>query len=463
MTRKFTVGFFIRTKKGRQLDANVPVWVRIRIGKPDYADIQISTGLSIPLRHWDAKREAPKCYSGENVSLAKYLSRIDGKLSRLEYELRYTIATHEDFKKGMAEETIRKIVDEDVVKSNGIPSEILGYCDMFIRQISDGSRLYTDKTGKVSRYEQATIKSWKVTRNVIADSPIAKIVWERATKSDMEDFVAYVLASGCLQSTCNKHITNLKALAGYALDDGLLKDPSICRGLKKVSEAAAGAKTTKIFLTSAEIEALYAMHLEPGSLREKVRDVFCMGCFLGQRFSDYGAITPDMFTTLPNGIRAIRIKQKKTGKVVNLPFTLSPHIEELAGKYSCSMPAVADQVLNRYIKDLCKQLADSVPTLATTVPTTLISRDKKAEAEKGAKWEKDRDGLSLVPRWNLVVSHTARRSCITNLYIEGYSEDEIMIISGHTTRENLHKYILEGDISKAERLAEKLAQRNSIL
>lgn len=49
------------------------------------------------------------------------------------------------------------------------------------------------------------------------------------------------------------------------------------------------------------------------------RDVFIVGCLVGQRYSDYHRIGKDMIITL-RGKKFIKIRQVKTGKVVIIPL-----------------------------------------------------------------------------------------------------------------------------------------------
>ena len=55
---------------------------------------------------------------------------------------------------------------------------------------------------------------------------------------------------------------------------------------------------------------------------ELVRDIFLIGCFTGQRVSDYGRIEPEWVGTTRNGVRVIRLQQKKTGHNVIAQFVM---------------------------------------------------------------------------------------------------------------------------------------------
>ena len=54
----------------------------------------------------------------------------------------------------------------------------------------------------------------------------------------------------------------------------------------------------------------------------------------------------------------------------------------------------------------------------------------------------DEQGNPLKHRWEMVSSHTARRSCITNMYLSGkFTVPQMMSVSGHKTERIFYKYV----------------------
>ena len=87
-------------------------------------------------------------------------------------------------------------------------------------------------------------------------------------------------------------------------------------------------------------------------------------------------------------------------------------------------------------------------------------RDMKAYADEHESGEmlfrRDYAGEVIRQRWELVCSHTARRSAVTSLFDTGLLDTrDIMSISGHTTQKHFEQYIRRGAIQQAERIAEK--------
>lgn len=74
----------------------------------------------------------------------------------------------------------------------------------------------------------------------------------------------------------------------------------------------------------------------------------------------------------------------------------------------------------------------------------ILERRKEAEAKKKGKslFEYDSHGNAYKPRWSLVCSHTARRTCITNMVLSGkWNLQQMMKISGHKKEETFNKYV----------------------
>lgn len=65
------------------------------------------------------------------------------------------------------------------------------------------------------------------------------------------------------------------------------------------------------------------------------------------------------------------------------------------------------------------------------------------------------------PKYELIASHTCRRSYITNLYFHyGVDYERIMKISGHRTVEQLKKYIRFGDTKNAVEVAKVISEKH---
>lgn len=178
-----------------------------------------------------------------------------------------------------------------------------------------------------------------------------------------------------------------------------------------------------------------------------------VGVYTAQRISDYNNIKKeDIRTTkkrwiedIPDPdksgatkavirekeITYIDIHQKKTGAKVSIPC--KKELIAILEKYNYNLPHFEDQTINRHIKDIAR-----VAGL-----TDLVT----IETSKGGVRKKE-----TVEKYKLVMSHTARRTGATLMYLAGIELFDIMKVTGHTTPEMLKRYI------KADQLD---ASRNS--
>lgn len=164
--------------------------------------------------------------------------------------------------------------------------------------------------------------------------------------------------------------------------------------------------TDAVYLTQEELGRLNDMKLKKEAAA--VRDRFLLGCYTAQRYSDYSRITKD---DIIEGI--IHIKQVKTGVVVKVPA--APIVYDILKRNGGEFPALSSQqAFNACIKRICRRAGIS--------STILIERTR------GIKVEKKR-----YKKYQLVSSHTARRTGATLLYLTGEKVFRIMLITGHKT------------------------------
>ena len=121
---------------------------------------------------------------------------------------------------------------------------------------------------------------------------------------------------------------------------------------------------------------------------------------------------------------------------------MNPNLRAICDKYAYNLPSVVDVILNRYIKDILKNLSESVPTLGKIVVTKLTQKQKKLEEDAKLVVEHNEKGEVIMPRYKCVTTHTARRSGITNMYLtHKYSIVQMMHVSGHKTQKTFMDYI----------------------
>lgn len=186
--------------------------------------------------------------------------------------------------------------------------------------------------------------------------------------------------------------------------------------------------TDAVHLTDSEIMRLYSLDLSYNNRLDQVRDLFCFGCSVGLRFSDYSDVRPENIIE-DDGQLFIKVKPKKTGDYVIIPCnSIVLQIFEKYKENSNRLPkAISNQKFNEYIKEVCQ--------IAGFNETGRLDSDLTKEL------------------WECISSHTCRRSFATNLYLEGFPPIEIMKITGHKTETAFLRYIKVQKLNAAKRLA----------
>lgn len=186
------------------------------------------------------------------------------------------------------------------------------------------------------------------------------------------------------------------------------------------------AKSDNIYLTEKEIEAIMKLENLPTKLYETVRDLFVLACWSGLRFSDFSRLR---LQNIQNGY--IDLTQRKVGERVVIP--VHRLVRQILEKYPDGLPVCPpNQVFNRYLKDIGK-----------LVPELDVEFEKKVARSDGK-------GPEVFRKFQLLMTHSARRSFCTNMYLKGIPAPTIMAISGHKTQEVFLKYIKADNLQHAQ-------------
>ena len=170
-----------------------------------------------------------------------------------------------------------------------------------------------------------------------------------------------------------------------------------------------------IALTKKEVDAIWKAKLT--GRRDEARDVFILGVYTASRFQTYSRLSLD---NISDGM--IHFVQQKTGESVIIPC--SPKVLTILRKYGGRAPEITEQEVGRYMKEICKDLGGSF----NDVYEIRKSKGGRIVVEKHPKYE-------------LISTHTARRSGATILHLAGVPDFQLMKITGHTTLTNFQKYL----------------------
>ncbi len=319
----------------------------------------------------------------------------------------------------------------------------------FFQTLIDDSKNKVRKTKDNMIYNPNSIKPYKSAMEHFKEFLKRKKYYlSDINQTLIDNFTNYLNGFLSLNASA-KYLTVLKTLVSYAAKKKLISK-DISEGIEfKIRKAVAD----DIYLTEEEIQSIMDIKHFPTKTFEIVLDLFIIGCNTGLRFEEYSALEVE---SIQDGYMEIDPKklEHRYNITTKLVIPVLPMFEKILKKYPKGFPkAPCNQVFNKTLKKIGKE----IPSLNRDYEKKLI-RDHQVVRKP-------------LKRWQMVVTHTARRSFVTNMYLRGVPVPTIMAISGHTTEENFKKYnkadnrkhaeILkrifdEGEKQKAELLKKKL-------
>jgi integrase len=315
---------------------------------------------------------------------------------------------------------------------------------------------YLKKFISESSFEYETLKKYKTALNKLT-------AWETYKEriltfdnidihfyTDFEKWFYSLLKSGKDKETKESFSSNyfgsiikvIKKLMNQARADGL----TVATGDRHKDFKIPADTADSIYLTIAELEKIHRLEITPQKLAEfypkisaqnlqrkvdsclYIRDLFLIGAFTGLRVSDFTRLDDIHFTE-----KYLTITTKKTNKKVIVP--LHKIVRQIIENGFDFTRRISDVKINKQIKQVCK-----IAGINEAVETTIKRAGKEVR--------------TVSEKWQLVSTHTARRSAATNLYKAGIPSISIMKITGHTTEKSFLKYIKISQEENAELMAE---------
>lgn len=219
-----------------------------------------------------------------------------------------------------------------------------------------------------------------------------------------EDFIEWMSDKKNLcPNTRGSHIKFVKAAMNEAFKQKLHTNEEFRTFRKEVEQIDA------VYLTNDEVNKIAELPL--CGQHAVARDIFIVGCHTGMRYSDYSRLSME---DISDGV--IHFITQKCKNPVDIPA--HPRVLNVLNKYNGVMPDMFPQKFNSLIKEVCKE--------AELKDVVLV--------RKGGKQQKSQ-------KWELVSSHTARRTGLTNMYKAGIPIYRCMMISGHKTEAVFMTYL----------------------
>jgi integrase len=395
------------TFKLRQPSAFQPqmIYIIYRFGRND--KLAYSTNLKIAPKYWNFEKMRVR-----NVVEALGKDAINTRLNEF-FTATETFCIETKAKgRDVTKKALKEFLDGFTGRSKTIDESTLhGFIDAFLVRNEERINPNTGKpiSYKVKREHERTyyfMKEYEKARNNGKE-----LDFEDITIDFYSDFTAYMQTLNLSINTIGHKIQTLKIWLNEATDKGINQNKQYKNQRFKVTSE----HTDSVYLTVEELEQLYNTDCQSERL-ERVRDMFLIGAFTGLRFSDFTDITRDNIKG-----STLYVEQHKTMGRVAIP--LHRIVTDIWNKYGERLPKpISNQKFNTYLKEVCKLAG-------------LDSSEQKNMTKGGLRHKQ------IFKKYELITSHTARRSFATNLYLSGFPAISIMQITGHKTEKAFMSYI----------------------
>jgi len=382
-------------------------------GKKRFRILKYSTGETILPRFWNSGTQRAK----QTENFPEHLE-FNNRLDRM------ASITQDIYRRMLNDglqptpEMLRDQLNQRLLKNvpaKECPSDLFTFIDQFIEDSASGKRT-TENGKKISKF---TVDGYRVTRKHLRDFQQVyrkKIDFDTIDLDFYDAFIGYFNKDNQSTNTIGKNIKNLKVFMREAADKKLHGNLTFQnRRFRKVEEVS-----DSIYLNEDEITKIFSLDLSEQPSLERTRDLFVIGCYSGLRFSDYNKIKPENIKKTGKGT-FLHVRTQKTGELVIIP--LRWEVIEILKRYKYRLP---DTPVNQIMNDQLKTIA-RLSGLKEKVSTAITRGGMRVD--------------TIYSKHELVTTHTARRSCATNMYLAGIPTISIMKITGHRTEKAFMAYI----------------------
>jgi|GEM_PF-6989246 len=391
-TIKFVLSPF-KNKKGKSL-------ILLQYGHQSKR-LVLSSHLSINgAMYWDEGKGRVRSSCPEAIYMNEILQKQESKVNRLALQM----------KLDGIEPTIERI--RQVTRQTFIPKPtVIKELEAFI-----GSIAATKAVSTIAIYKNVlnTLKQYEKNKK-------EEVTWENIDCELLERLASFLFERGISTGTVKRNTSYLKSYLSYCCRKNLLKSRDFENYTIKVPKKAV------ISLTEEELEKLKTVTLAEGSL-SRVNRIFLFCCMTGIRFSDITGISKHQVETTKSG-RVLKLTTKKTKQYTVIP--LIDEAFEILEKMDYDLFTVSHQRYLKVIKKVAKRAG--------------INSKVSVITYKGSVREE-----SVVPKYEVISSHTARRTFISLSLQKGVPIQLIASITHNGNISSLMRYVAIDEDRKNE-------------
>jgi len=409
--------FFVRTTLKEKSLKKVNIRVRFRDGTE--TDLNATTHLTLPFAYWN---QSAKTSRDKIRNIGDFTDR-DWYKSQLDELERFLLSEYKQNGKQTGEwltDCINRFANPE--KFENKPQTLFSFIEHFIEQSKSAINPKTSRpvSYRIQRDYERTfelLKEFAGNKKLDFDdidlgfyNDFVSFLQNKTFKTKQEKEI--IIKHKYKANTIGKFIKNLKVFLNKATEEGINTNLRY----KSHRFVKIQVETDSVYLNEKELTSLQSLDLSTKPYLERARDMFLVGCWTGLRFGDLSRVTSE---NIKDGF--VYVKQSKTGDRVVIP--LHPVVNMVLDKYGGQLPTgISNQKTNEYLKEVA---------LLGGINDDVHITETRGGIKKSIKKKK----------FDLISSHTARRSFATNLYKSGFPPQSIMKITGHRSEGAFLKYL----------------------
>lgn len=417
-----TATLYLRSKETGKM---ATVWVRFTLGRNK--DFRRPTSFKVPPEYWDPKKQDFKSrvvYT--DIFTEKKRAELSDTFKEFKQFLKVEAVTGS---REMTTSHLQTLIDKfDNTKKGHKPETLNSYIEKYLTEIEKGERLTDAKKALFSPHTIKAYRSFQTQFDNYQKGRKRNLNFDDITIDFYDDFVNFFYDKKYSPNSVGKLIKILKIIMREAREEGHHRNGEFERKKFKVITVP----TREVYLTEEELRRLFNLRLHNHKSHALARDVFLVGCYTAQRFSDYSRIRLSDVKDNGGG-KVIELTQQKTGERVVIPCRAE--LLQVLKRIGNNPPPVWEQKVNKYIKEVARaaKIKDKVTKETLKGGLKAITQEEKCQ---------------------LIKTHTARRTGCTLMYLQkDITVHDIMKISGHKTEREFLKYIRVSQEETAQRLA----------
>ena len=375
--------------------------------------LRAKSGIFIKPVYWDEKNGKIKSVSRlakkeEQRIVAQTMKKLDNLCAHI--NTKFTETPSEKVDKEWLEKTIEEFLYPKLLPKSDL--ELFEALDLFIEQEGQYTRSIAKHWSRTTLIKFKTLKSHLLSFD-------DELTFSDLDRDKLSEFISYEQDElELLDSTVKKHLVYLKWFLRWAVDMGFNHNMAF----DKFTTGIPNQQTKVIFLSEEELNKVITHDFSNNPAMDRVRDVYLFCCFTGLRYSDVENLKKSNIYDDKIHITTIKTDDPLIIELNKMSRSILAKYSGLNIKNNKALPVISNQKMNDALKIMAKECE-------------LDSNVEIVHFRKGVRISE------IIPKYELITTHTARKTFVCTAIRLGINPIVIMKITGHKNYNTMKPYI----------------------